>query len=235
MFDFQRPNFEHTKWDEKENTFDGNAGWYSDSLKEGWRVIYAEGTWHDKSPFEKGNEDYLTDANIKPSSVIFDKQMKGHSGFLNYGDRTFVCLQKANVFFTDRKLMFIGHSLGAGAIIYAALLYNYYTDSQKKIAIRVFGLPRPFGNNALCKYVEKFDFKAFSIGNEFVDKLYILSFLMGYRRPLPLIKKQNKINYTGTIGNKINQYFQSLNEDHQPQLYVKMITNEEVLEVKNDN
>jgi len=231
MINFQFPNFPHTKWDDNVETFEGVEGWYSDDIKEGWRVIYADGTWYDNAPKapNKGIGDILTDLDARKKPVIFDKTLKGHAGFINYGNKAYQTLYTQDVFNTDKKLLFMGHSLGAALIIHVALLYQNYYD-EKQIAIRLFGLPRPWGTGALCAYVRKHikDYKSWSVGYEGTDWLRGISLLTGFKRPYSVIKLPSQAVFSGNLLDRVKQLITAMGSDHQPEAYRSSLTDDDV-------
>jgi len=232
MFNFQFPDFTHTKWDEDKATFEGVEGWWSDDIIPNARVIYADGTWYDNTPTakHKGYGDIVADLKCSKKSVLFDTELEGHTGFMGYGEKAYSILFSTGVFDTDKHIVFMGHSLGAALIVHVALLYDRYFNAEKPISVRLFGMPRPWGTRKLCKYARNIlkDYKSWSIGNEFVDLLHITSFLLGMKRPYRNIKLPSKVVYSGNIIDRIKQFFSSMVTDHYPQEYITRLTDDEV-------
>jgi len=155
--------------------FNGPEGWWSDSVIEGKRVIFAYGTGGSPDIHQKffGIEDIFIDASLFGIRPLWNKTMFFHSGFFNYCERTCILLQEA--FTTTKPIVFIGHSLGAAFIAITAIKFKILNPDHP-CELQTYALPTCWASRKTCKEAMKMfpNWKNRVIGNDPTQIAWVL-------------------------------------------------------------
>ena len=208
MYNFQYPDFKHTKWDDIVPGIDGAEGWYSDDLYPGKRVIFFLGAW--------GYRDALSCMSATMEEPYWDTTVKFHSGFLRLANRAWdVIFPYLN---TTKPIIFAGHSMG-GALA-SIIAYRYIISYGKVPGLELYATATLIGNHTYSERMKNYYKNLYikGVGFDIVPRLWYLGLFVGYGKFWKLKMYPRKTD---------TKWYHRFIEDHQPWILLQVIPKEE--------
>lgn len=181
MYDFQTITPNRTAWADDIPGFTGNEGWYEDT--DTHRIIFVAGVWWDdnKDAPWNGKGDIFNVLGVFPKR--FGKHY-GHGGFIRYAESAITTLLACGALQTDKPLLILGHSMGAGIAPYLAMRLQ---ELNKKVDnVILYACPTAWGSPGMRKKFKTIfpNAESYVVGNDYTQFTGLLTFPLLYGPPI---------------------------------------------------